>query len=67
MFNLMATAPAGADLARVVYAIQTFGPEPSNTGTVYVDDVALVVPEPSSMALLALSGFTVLAFRRRQA
>lgn len=65
MFNLMATAPAGADLARVVYAIQTFGPEPSNTGTVYVDDVALV-PEPASMALLALGGLTLLAYHRRQ-
>ena len=65
LFNLTAPAPAGADIARVVYAIQTFGPEPSNTGTVYVDDVALV-PEPSSIALLALGGFTLLACRRRQ-
>jgi hypothetical protein len=38
-FSLSGTVPAGADLARVVYAVQTFGPEPTNNGVVFVDDV----------------------------
>lgn len=68
LFNMTGLVPAGADTARIVYAIQTFGPEPSNTGTVYVDDMSFtVVPEPSSMALLSLGGLALLAYRRRQA
>jgi hypothetical protein len=56
-FVLDAVAPAGADTARVVYAIQTFGPEPTNTGTAFVDDASLVqtVPEPASVLLLGAS------------
>jgi len=38
-FGVIAAVPPGADTARLVYAIQTFGPEPLNNGTVYVDDV----------------------------
>src|SRR3954470_17888943 len=55
-FSLSFAAPAGADTARVVYAVQTF----SDTGTtnnagVFVDDVSLTqAPEPSSLALLGL-------------
>jgi len=65
-FSLAGLAPAGADLARVVYAIQTFGPEPTNTGTVFVDDVSFVVPEPAS-ACLAMAGFLgMIAARRRR-
>jgi hypothetical protein len=61
-FSLTATVPAGADTARVVYAIQSFGPGPTNTGTVFVDDVT-VVPEPS--ALLALPVMALTLMRRR--
>lgn len=68
-FSLTATVPAGADTARVVYAIQSFGPEPTDTGVVYVDDLAFAgVPEPHQYALMAgvgLLGFAV--WRRRQA
>lgn len=66
-FMLSGVAPAGADLARVVYAIQTFGGEPTNTGTVFVDDVSFVVPEPASVGLAAIAGFALLATRRRLA
>lgn len=66
LFSLSAAVPAGADLARVVYAIQTFGP--GNNGIVFVDDVSFgVVPEPSSVALLGLGGLAALfAVRRRR-
>ena len=66
-FMLSGVAPAGADLARVVYAIQTFGGEPTNTGTVFVDDVSFAVPEPASVGLAAIAGIALLATRRRQA
>jgi hypothetical protein len=55
-FSLTAIAPAGADTARVVYAIQTFSDSgTSNTGKVFVDDLSLAaatptVPLPSSLA-----------------
>ena len=41
-FVLRATPPAGTAVARVVYAIQSFGPEPTNNGTVLVDDASVV-------------------------
>ena len=64
-FTLSSIVPAGADTARVVYAIQSFGPEPGNTGVVYVDDVSFV-PEPSAAALgLAVLGFGCLRRRGR--
>jgi hypothetical protein len=66
-FMLSGVAPAGADSARVVYAIQTFGGEPTNTGTVFVDDVSFVVPEPASVGLAVIAGIALLATRRRQA
>jgi hypothetical protein len=59
--SVIAAVPAGADTARVVYAIQSF----TNTGlpdlgTVYVDDASLdVVPEPTTIGLL---GFGTLCF-----
>jgi hypothetical protein len=65
LFNLPAVAPGGADIARIVYAVQTFGTEPSNTGIVYLDDV-MFVPEPSALALLGLGGLVLTALRRRQ-
>jgi hypothetical protein len=66
-FSLTAAVPAGADTARVVYAIQTFTGGPSNNGIVYVDDMSFtVVPEPSTMALLGLGGLALAAMRRRR-
>jgi hypothetical protein len=65
-FMLSGLAPANADLARVVYAIQTFGPEPTNSGTVFVDDVFFGVPEPGSIALAGIAGVGLLASRRRR-
>ena len=63
LFSLTGTVPAGANTARVVYAIQTFSGGPTNNGVVYVDDVFFTVPEPGSALLLGLSG---LALARRQ-
>jgi MYXO-CTERM domain-containing protein len=64
-FSLTATVPSGADTARVVYAIQSFGPEPSNNGVVYVDDVSFV-PEPTTAAFsLGALGLACLRRRRR--
>lgn len=66
-FNLTAFAPAGADIARAVYAIQSFSTAPLGNGTVYVDDVSFaVVPEPSSMVLAGLGAASLLGLRRRQ-
>lgn len=63
-FIVASTIPAGANAARLVYAIQSFGG--ANNQTVYVDDVNFNiagVPEPTA-ALLALLGLAPL-FRRR--
>ena len=46
LFTLSAAAPVGADSARLVYAVQTFGSEPTNTGTVFVDDTSFTVGTP---------------------
>lgn len=63
-FSLTAEVPAGADLARVVYAIQTFSGGPTNNGTVFVDDTSFVIPAPTSLALLGVAG--AFAGRRRR-
>ena len=66
-FSLVAAVPAGADTARLVYAVQSFSTSPLGNGTVYVDDVSFaLVPEPSTMALLSLAGLAF-AFRRVRA
>ncbi len=59
-FSLPSVVPAGADTARVVYAIQSFGAGPNQL--VRVDDLSFV-PEPASLALLSLGGLAML--RRR--
>jgi MYXO-CTERM domain-containing protein len=66
-FSLTATAPANADIARVVYAIQSFGAFPTHTGTVYVDDVSAdAIPEPATATLIGVLGLGLAAARRRR-
>ena len=60
-FALTDFVPAGADTARVVYAIQSFGAGIDQS--VFVDDVYFV-PAPGALALLGLGGLT--ATRRRR-
>jgi hypothetical protein len=66
-FSLTFPAPAGADQARIVYAIQTFSDAgTSNTGNVFVDDLSVTVaPEPSTLALVALAGLASMRRRSR--
>jgi hypothetical protein len=60
-FQVDAVVPAGADSARLVYAIQSFGGVLNQT--VYVDDTSFI-PAPSIAALLGVGGLG-LARRRR--
>jgi len=64
IFSLTATAPANADTARVVYALQSFGG--SATSVVNVDDVTVTgIPEPTSSLLAALGALGLVMRRRR--
>jgi hypothetical protein len=60
LFTLSDAVPAGADTARVVYAIQSFSGVTSQQ--VFLEDF-MVVPEPASVLLLSLAGLALL--RRR--
>lgn len=57
--------PAGADTARVVYAIQSFGGAVDQS--IFVDDTSVtIVPEPASIALIGLAGVAIASMRRRK-
>lgn len=65
LVTLSDTIPAGADTARVVFAIQSFGV--SAPQSVFVDDALVVtIPEPTSIALMGLGGLAIVATRRRK-
>lgn len=58
--------PAGADVARVVFAIQSFGAGVPQE--VFVDDASVSVqqiPEPTTLGLAALAGLAIATRRRR--
>ena len=66
-FTQSSIVPAGADSARVVFAIQSFGPEPTNSGVAYFDDLSFeAVPEPTASLLTGAAALGLLARRRRQ-
>jgi hypothetical protein len=65
-FSLSESVPAGADTARVVYAIQSFGGV--LTQQVFLDDMSVVaVPEPTSLVMGALGIIGILTARGRRA
>jgi hypothetical protein len=64
LLALDTVVPAGVDIARVVYAIQSFGAGP-DVGTVYVDDASVTtIPEPATMALIGMSIIGFAGLRR---
>jgi hypothetical protein len=66
LFSLSGVVPAGADLIRAVYAIQSFGGTLNQQ--IFVDDASLtgVIPEPASIVLLGLSGLALVGIRRHR-
>lgn len=62
-FVLPSVVPDGADTARAVYAIQSFGGV--LTQQVFVDDASFAVPEPTCLMLLGIAGIGLLGRRRR--
>ena len=66
--SVIAPVPAGADTARVVYAIQSFGNTGlPDSGTVFIDDASLtVIPEPGSLILVVLGAVAAGCVRGRR-
>ena len=71
--SVSGVVPAGANQARLVYALQTFGGEPdggaSSTGTVFLDNASLAVtqvPEPAALGLVGIAVAGLAIFRRRR-
>lgn len=63
LVTLSDVVPAGADTARVVFAIQTFGAAPPQS--VFVDDAMVnTIPEPATVAMIGLAGLALAARRR---
>jgi hypothetical protein len=62
LISLNGTVPAGADLVRAVFAIQSFGGVVNQS--IYVDDASFVIPEPASLALVSMAGAMMLRRRR---
>jgi len=67
-FSRTETVPAGANTARVVYAIQTFSDAgTANTGDVFLDDMSFTrIPEPATVGLAGMAGLALVAMRRRR-
>lgn len=65
-FTVSGLVPAGADTARVVYAIQTFSGGAGNTGTLFVDDASFVVPEPATIGLFGIALVGSIGMRRHR-
>ncbi|MEO0529003.1 MAG: hypothetical protein AAF266_00350 [Planctomycetota bacterium] len=62
LVTLTDTVPAGADTARVVFAVQSFGAAPPIS--VYVDDAFATAPEPTTAVMAGLAGLALAARRR---
>ena len=65
-FSLTAAAPAGAGIARVVYAAQSFGG--STNAQINIDDFTVsgsTIPEPAGTILLALGSLGLMSRRKR--
>jgi hypothetical protein len=66
-FSVIGEAPAGADTARVLYAIQSFVGGPDHFAVVHLDDTSFTaVPEPGVYALLSGVGLAAFAVIRRR-
>lgn len=63
LVTLSDVIPAGADTARVVFAVQSFGATPPQQ--FFVDDAMVnTIPEPASIAMIGLAGLALAARRR---